>query len=374
MLFLSQNPIHEKTVLLRVDFNVPLNPDGSIASDERIIQTLPTIKNLLENGNKLVIISHLGQPVNNQPSLKVVADKLSELLGLSVTFCTNYQNLPIVPIILLENLRFDPREKKGSSDFGQELSKMADIFVNDAFAVAHRSDASVTQINLPSLGGFLIEKEVKMLDMVMKSAKKPLVSIVSGAKISTKLGLIKKLLTISDTVLIGGGIANVLLKLKGVEIGQSLGKDEIVEGFEFASNLILPIDARVLVDGKAVVRKLQEVAKTDVVLDIGPETEILFAQIIQKAQTVVWNGPLGYTENPIFANGTKAIYSAVIEAPISIVGGGDTLSCLANAPSLSKITHLSTGGGAMLEYIEKEGRLPAINFLNNHDDLAPNLD
>ena len=335
---------------------------------------MPTIKNLLENGNKLVIISHLGQPVNNQPSLKIVADKLSELLGLSVAFCTNYQELPIAPIILLENLRFDPREKKGSPELGKELSNLADVFVNDAFAVAHRSDASVTQIQLPSLAGFLMEKEVKMLDMVMKNAKKPLVSIVSGAKISTKLGLIKKLLTISDTVLIGGGIANVLLKLKGFEIGQSLGKDEIVQDFEFAPNLVLPIDVRVLVDGKAVVRKLEEVLKTDVILDIGPETEMLFAEIIQKAQTVVWNGPLGYTENPIFANGTKAIYNAVIEAPISIVGGGDTLSCLANAPSLSKITHLSTGGGAMLEYIEKEGRLPAINFLNNHDELAPNLD
>jgi len=382
IIYINQTNITNQRVLMRVDFNISLNKDGSINDDTRIKAALPTISFLLEKQNKLILISHLGKPKSRDQkfSLKVVADRLQQLLpDRKIILVNDFLTAdPVIfsgqtnkEIILLENIRFYPEEKKHDPDFTQKLSRLGDVFVNDGFAVCHRDDASVTGLAklLPSYGGLLLQKEVEMIGKTINDPQKPVTAIIAGAKISTKIGLIEKLLAIADNVLIGGAMANTFLKAQGFEIGKSLVEPDFLnQALQIKQKLILPIDVRV---GKIddlqtppLVKKITEVTAEEMVLDIGPETEKLFAEIISQAKTIIWNGPVGLFENPQFGFGTQAIYQAIVtnSQAVSVVGGGDTLTAIKKNSDQEKITHISTGGGAMLELIEK-GTLPGIEAL-----------
>ncbi|MBI3619734.1 phosphoglycerate kinase [Candidatus Roizmanbacteria bacterium] len=383
--YIDETDIKNKRVLLRVDFNVSLNPDFSIADDARIRQSLPTLLYLLTRHNKLILLSHLGRPKqrDKQYSLKKVADKLQEYLPKNkVTLVDDFlekNNAGIFAgqsdseVIMLENTRFYPGEKKNDPGFAKQLSRLADVYVNDAFAVAHREEASVVGVTkyLPSYGGLLLKREVEMISKAIRNPKKPLVAIIGGAKISTKIGLLDKLSKMAEYVLVGGGLANTFLKAKGYDIGSSYCEDGQVETAKYLiqkTNIVLPQD--VVVGNKdrgtngEEVTKLTAVPPGKEILDIGPETQALFGSYIAKAKTIIWNGPVGYIENPAFRRGTDFIFYSLTanSAAVSIVGGGDTLAAISKKEYLEKITHISTGGGAMLEFIEK-GTLPGIEAL-----------
>ena len=384
--YIDENKIINKRVLLRVDFNVSLNPDGSIRNDERIRRALPSIQMLLANGNKLILVTHLGQPKEIDPAFTTerIALRLQELIGQPVLFVPHEKSFDVVylkstdhNVFLLDNIRFHPGEKKNDPEFANKLASLAEVYVNDAFGVCHRPDASVVGVAslLPHYGGLLVKEEVEMIRKVVNSPTHPVTVIIAGAKISTKIGLIEKFMQFADTVLIGGAIAHNFLKLKGFEIGKSsyeeghLEEAKILLGLDTThKELVLPVDFRIgsMEDetSEPVVKKVGELLPEDIILDIGPETEDLFSHSINEAKTIIWNGPLGYFENPKFAQGSVAIFNAITSHPdaISIVGGGDTLSVIKKLPNQEKITHISTGGGAMLELIEK-GTLPGIEAL-----------
>jgi phosphoglycerate kinase len=386
----STGPI-SNTVLLRVDFNVALHGGKiSIADDARIRQTLPTIKTLLNNKNRLIIISHLGRPKRRGKmfSLKPVATYLDKLLpGYSVNLVSDFR-LPsgrrIVEeqrsnqILMLENIRFYEEEKKGIIKFAQELSRLGEVFVNDAFGVMHRADASVVGIPkfLPSFGGLLLKTEIEAMNKVLKRPKKGFVAIIGGTKVDTKISLIGRLEQMVEYILLGGRLANAFICAKGHELGRTACSYEEVEkarrllfmakkrGAEF----ILPDDVVIghpdNSEDPGEVRKITDVPLNKYILDIGPNTQAKFATIINQAKTVVWNGPVGYFENPNFKRGSDFIYYAIAHNPkaYSVIGGGDTISAISQKEYIDKITHISTGGGAMLEYIEK-GSLPGIEVL-----------
>lgn len=384
--YIDEVEIRNKRVLLRVDFNVSLNPDGSIRNDERIRRALPSIQMLLANGNKLILVTHLGQPKEYDPAFTTerIAQRLQELIGQPVLFVPHEKSFDEIylkstdhNVFLLDNIRFHAGEKKNDPEFANKLASIAEVYVNDAFGVCHRPDASVVGVAslLPHYGGLLVKEEVEMIRKVVNSPTHPVTVIIAGAKISTKIGLIEKFMQFADSVLIGGAIAHNFLKLKGLEIGKSsyeeghLEEAKILLGLDTThKELILPVDFRIgsAVDtaSEPVVKKAGELLPEDTILDIGPETERLFSQFINDAKTIIWNGPLGYFENPKFAQGSVAIFNAITSHPdaISIVGGGDTLSVIKKLPNQEKITHISTGGGAMLELIEK-GTLPGIEAL-----------
>ncbi|MDO8609073.1 MAG: phosphoglycerate kinase [bacterium] len=389
--YIDEVEIKNKKILMRVDFNVSLSVDKlSIADDARIKQAVPTILYLLNNQNKLILVSHLDRPKGRDPklSLKIVTDHLHSLIPQYDVILINdflkqedkerIKNQKKNEIIMLENIRYYPEEKANDKKFSKELSFLAEIFVNDAFGVCHRADASVVGVAkfLPSYGGLLLKKEIIMISKAIKNPKKPVVAILGGAKISTKINLLGKLMEIADYLLIGGGMANIFFCAQGKNIGQSLCEYNEVENarkllFMAAqknTTIVLPTDVIQSYSKdnttSSEVRDIDHIDEKGCILDIGPETQARFGAIINNAKTILWNGPVGYTENPAFRRGTDFIYYAIAHNPnaVSIVGGGDTLAAISKKEYLDKITHISTGGGAMLEFIEK-GTLPGIEAL-----------
>jgi len=377
--------VKNKKVLLRADFNVDLDENGKILSDFRIRAVLPTIDYLFQNGaSRIIIISHLGKPKarDEKLTLKPVGEKLQQLLGRPVVFLDDCRGEKIKKAIgeavnnssiLLENLRFYPEEENNDNNFAKELASLADIYVNDAFGVCHRLNASVAAVTkfLPSFAGLLLKKEIENLNKVMAGFERPLVLILGGAKISTKLPLIKSFSAMADSILLGGALVNTILKAWSFSVGQSLVEDEMIsEASQIGSakaELILPGDFLVgsSMEAKAAeIRRLGEVQGEDWILDIGPASQMMFSDIIKKAKTIVWNGPMGYFENPVFSEGTKKIIEAVAaSSAFSVVGGGETLTALEKWNFLDKMSFVSTGGGAMLSYLAGE-KMPGIEALN----------
>jgi len=375
-----------KRVLMRVDFNVPQNEKQEITDDTRIKAALPTIKYALDHGaSKVVLMSHLGRPKGVTESLRMnpVAVRLQELLGTPVkklNDCVGEETLKQSndakeKVVLLENLRFHAEEEKNDPAFCQQLAKFGDIYVNDAFGTAHRAHASTEGVAkyLPAVAGFLLEKEIKNLGVLIENPAKPFVAIMGGAKVSDKIGVIKNLIGKVDTILIGGGMAYTFLKAQGHSIGNSkLDKDslELVKTFmaDKRVKIVLPMD-HVISDkfeaGGNVKTVGLDIPDGWLGLDIGPKTVDLFKKELGTAKTVVWNGPLGLFENPAFMAGTKAIAECMAGLKaVTVIGGGDTAAAVAELGLESKMTHVSTGGGASLEFLEGI-ELPGIAAIKN---------
>ncbi len=387
MKYIDEVELAHKTILIRVDFNVSLNPNHSISDDARIKQSIPSIEYLLKHQNKLVLIAHLGEPEKRNPadSLTRVAKRLHQYLPhykivLVDDFIADPHRLTKQQpdeIILLENIRFYPGEQKNDPAFAKQLASLGQIYVNDAFSVSHRKAASIVGLPslLPSYGGLLLKKEVTVLDNLMKHPNKPLVAIIGGKKIGTKIKFIQKLTAVADYVLLGGGLANTFFAAEGLPVGKSLISQEDISlakqlldhAKKQNTHLILPTDVVVgknLHSKESEVKKITSISPHDEALDIGPETQAAFGAVIADAGTIVWNGPVGYMENQEFKRGTDFLYYAITlnEEAVSVVGGGDTLAAISKKEYLDKITHISTGGGAMLEFIEN-GTLPGIEAL-----------
>ena len=380
--------INGKKVFVRVDFNVPFDEDMKITDDTRIRSSLPTIKYILEQGGIPVIASHLGRPkgkVNPKMSLAPVARRLTELLHRKVIFAPDCvgdevkklaKGLKQGDILLLENTRFHPEEKNNDPNFSRELASLADFYVNDAFGSAHRAHASVAGIasyfDEPACG-FLMEKEIEYLEDTLKNPQRPLLAIIGGAKVSTKIGVIKNLLNNVDNLVIGGGMCFTFYKAKGYNIGKSLCEDEFIDvAKELLDNtkIYLPIDiliARAPEQGNLTENVDASVIPDDYCgVDIGEKAKQDIVEFIKKAKTIVWNGPMGIFEIDDFSKGTEAVANAVADATaggaISIVGGGDTVAALSKFDLRDKVSHASTGGGASLEYLEGK-ELPGIKIL-----------
>ena len=383
-----------KRVLLRCDFNVPQDKQtGEITSDKRIVASLPTIKYLLEQGARVVACSHLGKPkgeIVESLTLAPVAKRLSELLGMPVPFATDVAGedsqkkanaLKNGEIMLIENVRFEKGETKNEPEFSKKLAALGEIYVSDAFGSVHRAHCSTTGVAdyLPAYAGFLVEKELSIMGGALSSPKRPFVAILGGAKVSDKIGVIKNLIDKADTIIIGGGMAYTFLKAMGKEIGKSLLEEDKIE---LAKELmdkalakdvmfLLPVDVAVGSHFAADCDKL--IVDTDHIpsewmgLDIGPATIELFKAAVKNAGTVVWNGPMGVFEFPAFAEGTKAIAQALADSgAVTIVGGGDSAAAVEQMGFGDKITHISTGGGASLEFLEGL-ELPGIACLQDKD-------
>jgi 3-phosphoglycerate kinase len=379
---LEAKQIKNKTVLLRVDFNVPIKK-GKIKDETKIIAALPTIRFLLRYKAKVIIITHLGDPKgkkNTDLSTKPLAKRLSSIIGKGHKIYfgedlagpkTKATIKKIKPgeIIFLENLRFDKGEENNDPVFAKKITSLAEVYINEAFSVCHRNHASVSAVKkyLPAYRGFLLDQEVKMLDRVMKPAK-PLIVLMGGAKIKTKINLIKNLEKKAGKLLIGGALANTFLKARGEEIGKSFfDKDGLKIAKKLLKNkkIILPIDAVVSTDpdGKAILRKIGEVKKNEAIFDIGPETIRLYSQIIKTAKTIAWNGPLGMFEKDSFKHGTIALATLVAARSrgkiFGVVGGGETIEAINMTKMQSCVDWVSTGGGAMLSYLGGE-KMPGL--------------
>ncbi len=379
-----------KKVLIRCDFNVPLK-DGKIADDKRIKESLKTIKYLLKNDAKIIACSHLGRPKDGFDmtfSLKPIAERLSELLGINVIMSSDVigedsinksKNLKSGEILLLENVRFHKEEKKNDPDFAKKLANLAEIYVNDAFGTSHRAHASTEGVTkyLPAVCGYLIQKEISVMGEALSNPKRPFVAILGGAKVSDKIGVINNLLDKVDTLIIGGGMAYTFNKSKGFKIGTSLCEEDKIE---LASNLIkkaeekgvtflLPVDNVVGNEFKSdcdfKVVPSDKIPDDFMGLDIGPETQKIFSEAIKDAKTIIWNGPMGVAEWENFAKGTIAVATAISNSDsISIIGGGDSAAAIEKLGFAEKMTHISTGGGASLEFLEGL-ELPGIAALND---------
>ena len=386
-------PVKSKRVLVRVDFNVPLNDELEITDDKRIVAALPTIKYLLENGARVILCSHLGRPkgvgYEEKFSLAPVAERLKELLpDTNVMFASDVigedarkkaSELKDGEALLLENVRFHKEETANDDEFARKLADMAEIYVSDAFGTVHRAHASTAGVAkyLPAVCGFLIEKELSFLNGALESPERPFVAILGGAKVGDKIGVIKNLLDKCDTLLIGGGMAYTFFKAKGYNVGDSLLDEERVglakELMEEAERrhvkLLLPVDTVV---AKAFTADAEhKTVACDAIedgwqgLDIGEKTRELFAKEIEKAKTVVWNGPMGVFEFPAFAKGTEAVAQACANCGgTTVIGGGDSASAVKKLGLSGKMTHISTGGGASLELLEGK-MLPGIAALND---------
>lgn len=375
-----------KRVLLREDLNVPLTAEGRVAHDARLLAALPTIQHLLAKKAAVMLLAHLGRPEEGNPneadSLKPVAARLSELLGRPVRLIQNWlENPPKVEageVVLLENVRFLVGENRNAPELAKKIAALCDVFVMDAFAVAHRSQAStvgVAEYAPIACAGPLLLKEVAALDKALAEPAHPVVAIVGGSKVSTKFGLLKALLQKVDVLIVGGGIANTFLKAQGLEIGSSLYEASFVEEakslLEMAASLhkhlLVPEDVAVAADlSEQAVRKtcdLQDIQANEKILDIGPKTAKKIAGILSAAKTILWNGPVGVFEHPAFQQGTQAVAQAVADSQaFSIAGGGDTLAAIDQAGVAAHISYISTAGGAFLEYVEYH-HLPGIDVL-----------
>ena len=368
-----------KKVLLRCDFNVPQNKEtGEITSDKRIVAALPTIKYLLDNGAAVIACSHLGKPKGEWKenlSLKPVAKRLSELLGMDVIMAADIigedakaKAAALQPgqLMLLENLRFDTREEKNDPEFARELASMADVYVSDAFGTVHRAHASTAGVSayLPAYAGLLVEKEISIMGKALEDPARPFVAILGGAKVSDKIGVINNLLEKADTIIVGGGMAYTFKMAQGHTIGKSLleadrvdyAREMMAKAEAKGVKLLLPIDnvcaAEFAKDAEPTVTA-EDIPDGLMGMDIGPETIKLYCDAVKGAGTVVWNGPMGVFEFPSFANGTWAMAKAVAESgAVTIVGGGDSASAVEKSGYADKITHISTGGGASLEFLE----------------------
>ena len=388
--YIDDVSISHKRVLVRVDFNVSLNPNHTIADDLRVRQSLPTIQTLLKHHNKVILIAHLGEPEKRDKaySLAPVVTRLREYLpDTKITLVDDFLTDTEIfvkqqegEILMLENIRFYPGETTNDPEFAKQLAALGDVFVNDAFGVSHRKHTSVVGLTplLPSYAGLLLKKEITTLTDIMHHPKKPFVAIIGGKKIATKIAFIQKLTAVADYVLLGGGLANTFFAAEGFSVGKSLvSEDDIALAKELLAHakkenthLLLPKDVIVgtsLESKTSLVRKVSEIGEEEESLDIGPETQADFGKVIDEANTIVWNGPVGYMENQEFKRGTDFLYYAITQNDhvTSVVGGGDTLSAINKKEYLDKITHISTGGGAMLEFIEN-GTLPGIDALKMH--------
>lgn len=379
-----------KTCLCRVDYNVPMK-GNTITDDSRIRASLPTLNYLIEHGARVVLVSHLGRPGGKPvPELRLdpVADKLSELLGKPVRkldqivgpeVANHVRGMQPGGVVLLENVRFDPREEKNDPGFARELASLADIFVNDAFGACHRAHASTAGVAayIPGYAGLLMEKEIESLSRLLEEPERPYTAVIGGAKISDKLAVLSNLLDRVDALLIGGGMANTFLMAMGFEVGRSLCEPQMVEeaqkimsrAQELGKTLLLPEDLVVAAEVKATapstVVSRAEIPSDSMALDIGPRTRSVYASVIGSSRTVFWNGPMGVFEVEPFRTGTMDIARAIAEVRgFTVVGGGDSLAAIEMSGVASKISHLSTGGGASLEFLE--GRtLPGIACLQD---------
>lgn len=379
-----------KRVLARCDFNVPLK-DGEITNDKRIVAALPTIKYLIEHGAKVILCSHLGRPKGEYKpefSLAPVAKRLSEYLGKEVKLAEDKEvvgenakamaaALQEGDVMLLENVRYRAEETKNAPEFSMELASLADIFVNDAFGTAHRAHCSTTGVAdyLPAVCGYLIQKEIRFMGGALADPKRPLVAILGGAKVSDKIGVITNLIDKCDTIIIGGGMAYTFMKYLGHNIGTSLLEEDWVEkagemmneAKEKGVKFLIPEDNRCGKEYKenteVMVCKSDDIPDGWMGLDIGPKSEKLFVDAIQGAGTVIWNGPMGVSEWDNFASGTIAVANAIAESgAISIIGGGDSVAAITKLGFADKMSHISTGGGASLEFLEGK-ELPGIAAL-----------
>jgi phosphoglycerate kinase len=383
-----------KRVLVRVDFNVPLDAEQHITDDTRIRAALPTIQYLLDHGAAVILMSHLGRPdgkVNDKMSLKPVAYHLSRLLGKPVQMATDSIGPQVAAlaralqpgqVLLLENLRFHKEEEKNDPDFARQLASLGDVYVNDAFGTAHRAHASTEGVThyLPGVAGFLMEKEINFLGSALENPRRPFAAIIGGAKVSDKIAVLERLIGMVDTLLIGGGMANTFLKAEGYEIGDSLfeegkldvARDLINKARQRDLQLLLPVDVviadRFAADASSKVVSIDDVPTGWRILDIGPETIKAFRAALADAQTIIWNGTLGVAEMPAFAKGTDAIIDILAQrttaGATTIIGGGDSAAAVEQAHASDKMTHVSTGGGASLEFLE--GRvLPGVAALQD---------
>ena len=406
--------VRGKRVLLRCDFNVPQDKDGAITSDKRIVAALPTIRYLLENGAAVIACSHLGKPVPDfdkwakkqaekgkdpaslteeswkkslaKLSLAPVAKRLGELLGQDVLMAADVvgpdarakaASLQPGQILLLENTRFEKGETKNDPELAKQLASMADLYVSDAFGAVHRAHASTAGVAayLPAVSGFLIQKELEVLGDAISDPKRPLVAILGGSKVSSKIGVINNLLNIADTIIIGGGMAYTFSAAQGGKVGDSLleadwesyANDMVAKAAEKGVKLLLPVDTvcadDYAPDAKSQVVKAGQIPDGWQGLDIGPETVKLYCAAVADAGTVIWNGPMGVFEFPAFAKGTEAVARALSETnAVTIIGGGDSAAAVEQLGYADKMTHLSTGGGASLEFLEGK-ELPGVACL-----------
>ena len=383
-----------KRVLVLCDFNVPLK-DGEITNDKRIVAALPTIKYLMEQGAKVILCSHLGRPKGEYKpefSLAPVAKRLSEYLGVDVPLAEDENvvgdnakkmaaDLQDGQVMLLENVRYRAEETKNEENFSKELASLADLFVNDAFGTAHRAHCSTTGVAsyLPAACGYLIQKEIRFMGGALADPKRPLVAILGGAKVSDKIGVISNLIDKCDTIIIGGGMAYTFMKYMGHNIGTSLLEadwvDKAGEMMQTAKDkgvkFLIPVDNRCgkeyKEDTEVLVCKSDDIPDGWMGLDIGPKTEKLFADAIDGAGTVIWNGPMGVSEWDNFASGTIAVAKAIADSgAISIIGGGDSVAAVTKLGFADKMSHISTGGGASLEFLEGK-ELPGIAALQDKD-------
>lgn len=381
-----------KKVLVRVDFNVPLNDKGEITDDTRITASLPTIQYLLEQKAAVILMAHLGRPkgqVKPELSLAPVAKHLGKLLGKKILFAPDCvgeaaqaaaSKLKPGHILLLENLRFHKEEEKNDMDFAEKLASLADLYVNDGFGVSHRAHASVEGVThfLPAAAGFLLEKEIQYVGQAVTNPLHPFVAIIGGAKVSDKIGVISNLLDKVDTLLIGGGMANTFLAAQGYKMGKSLveedkldlAKELLAKAKKNKVNMLLPTDlvmaAAFAPDAEHVTEKVKNLNQAYMALDIGAETSKAYAEALADAKMIVWNGPMGVFEMDSFCKGTEAVAKAVAKSrATSIVGGGDSVAAIEKLGLAKRITHISTGGGASLEYLEGKV-LPGVAAL---DDL-----
>jgi phosphoglycerate kinase len=381
-----------KVVLMRVDFNVPQDDNGAITDDRRIRMALPSIESVIKRGGRLVLMSHLGRPEGKGPepefTLRPAAERLDELIPQDVLFATDtvgpdaeskIKSLQDGQVLVLENVRFNPGEKKGEASYAAKLAGWADVYCNDAFGTCHRKEGSMVAVplamgNKPKVVGFLVEKEIKYLSETISNAKRPFVAILGGAKVSDKINVIDNLLSICDQVLIGGAMAYTFSLAQGGKVGKSLVERDKVDLARACiekggAKLVLPVDTH-CGDAFSADCNKQIVANGEIPegwegLDIGPKTSKMYADIIAKAKTIIWNGPMGVFEMPPFDEGTKTVAAAVAASDaISIIGGGDSAAAIEQLGFADDVSHVSTGGGASLEMLEGK-KFEAVELLDN---------
>ena len=370
-----------KRVLIREDLNVPVK-DGKISSDARIVASLPTIRLALEKGAAVMVCSHLGRPVEGEfsaeNSLQPVADYLSEALGRAVPLVSSYvDGFSLQPgeVVLFENVRFNKGEKKNNDELAQKYAALCDVFVMDAFGTAHRAEASthgVAKFAAVACAGPLLAAELEALAKALDNPAAPMIAVVAGSKVSTKLDVLKSLSDVCDQLIVGGGIANTFLAAAGYKVGKSLYEADMVEtAKEIARSVSVPLPEDVVTakafaaDAPATIKALKEVEDDDMILDIGPLTAARFANFIKSAKTILWNGPVGVFEFDQFGEGTKTLAKAIANSPgFSIAGGGDTLAAIDKYGVADQISYISTGGGAFLEFVEGK-TLPAVEALEH---------